>query len=115
MKYNNKELGKKGEDLACEYLINNGYHILARNYRFSKFCEIDIIAEYKNCTVFIEVKTRKTNSFGTPMEAITKEKYQHIKLGVLNYVKVNNVKKFRIDAVGITLYPKFELQHLKNI
>lgn len=112
---NNKELGKKGEDLACEYLIKNGYKILERNYRFSRFCEIDIIAQFKQYVVFVEVKTRKTNNYGTPMEAITQDKYQHIKTGVLNYVKENNINKFRIDAIGITLYPSFALRHLKNI
>ena len=49
---NNRELGNKGEDLACEYLIKNGYEILERNKHFSKLCEIDIIAKYKNKIVF---------------------------------------------------------------
>ena len=72
---NNREFGNKGEDLACEYLIKNGYEILERNKHFSKLCEIDIIAKFKNKIVFIEVKTRKTDAFGTPMEAITKSKH----------------------------------------
>lgn len=112
---NNKELGKKGEDLACEYLINNGYEILERNKHFSKFCEIDIIAKYKNYTVFIEVKTRKTNNFGVPIESITHAKYSHLKIGVLNYIKENKIRKYRIDAIGITLFPELKIEHLKNI
>ena len=76
---NNRELGNKGEDLACEYLIKNGYEILERNKHFSKLCEIDIIAKYKNKIVFVEVKTRKTDAFGMPMEAITRTKYNNIK------------------------------------
>ena len=55
---NNREFGNKGEDLACEYLIKNGYEILERNKHFSKLCEIDIIAKFKNKVVFVEVKTR---------------------------------------------------------
>ena len=73
---NNREFGNKGEDLACEYLIKNGYKILERNKHFSKLCEIDIIAKLKDKVVFVEVKTRKSNAFGSPMEAITKTKYQ---------------------------------------
>ena len=112
---NNREFGNKGEDLACEYLIKNGYEILERNKHFSKLCEIDIIAKFKNKIVFIEVKTRKTDAFGTPMEAITKSKYNNIKTGVLSYVQENKIKNYQIDAIGITLQPTLKIQHLKNI
>ena len=63
---NNREFGNKGEDLACDYLVKNGYEIIERNKHFSKFCEIDIIAKFKNKFVFVEVKTRKNDNFGTP-------------------------------------------------
>lgn len=112
---NNREFGNKGEDLACEYLIKNGYEILERNKHFSKLCEIDIIAKFKNKIVFVEVKTRKTDAFGTPMEAITKSKYNNIKTGVLSYVQDNRIKNYQIDAIGITLQPTLKIQHLKNI
>lgn len=112
---NNREFGNKGEDLACEYLIKNGYEILERNKHFSKLCEIDIIAKFKNKIVFVEVKTRKTDAFGTPMEAITKTKYNNIKTGVLSYVQENRIKNYQIDAIGITLQPTLKIQHLKNI
>ena len=112
---NNREFGNKGEDLACEYLIKNGYEILERNKHFSRLCEIDIIAKIKNKIVFVEVKTRKTDAFGTPMEAITKTKYNNIKTGVLSYVQQNKIKNFQIDAIGITLQPAIKIQHLKNI
>lgn len=112
---NNREFGAKGEDLACEYLIKNGYKIIARNVHFSKLCEIDIIAQYKSKTVFIEVKTRKTDSFGTPLEAITNTKYSNIKTGVLSYINENKIKQYQIDAIGITLEPQINIRHLKNI
>ena len=112
---NNREFGNKGEDLACEYLIKNGYRILERNKHFSKLCEIDIITKQKDKYIFIEVKTRKTNAFGTPMEAITAKKYQNIKTGVLSYVTEHNIKSFQIDAIGITIQPKLTIEHLRNI
>lgn len=112
---NNREFGNKGEDLACEYLLKNGYEIVARNVHFSKLCEIDIIAKQKGKYIFIEVKTRKTNAFGTPMEAITAKKYQNIKTGVLSYVTEHKIKSFQIDAIGITIQPKLTIEHLKNI
>jgi len=112
---NNREFGAKGEDLACEYLKKNGYEIIERNKHFSKLCEVDIIAKIKNKTVFVEVKTRKTNAFGTPLEAITKSKYQNIKTGVLTYVQEHNIRDYQIDAIGITIYPELKIEHLKNV
>lgn len=112
---NNREFGAKGEDLACEYLKKNGYEILERNKHFSKLCEVDIIAKYKNKIVFVEVKTRKTDSFGTPLEAITKTKYQNIKTGVLSYLAENKISDYQIDVIGITIHPTLRIEHLKNV
>ena len=109
-------LGKKGESLAQEYLIKKGYKILETNKRFSRFCEIDIIAQDKETLVFCEVKTRRNNVCGTPFEAITKSKYQNIKKGIFFYIQENpSYKNFRIDAIAIVMEPKFEIKHLKNI
>lgn len=112
---NNRQFGDCGEDLACEYLKKNGYEILERNVHFSKFCEIDIIAKYKNKIVFIEVKTRKSDGFGKPLESITKTKYENIKKGVLFYIQENKIKNYQIDAIGITLKPELKIEHIKNV
>lgn len=111
----NRKFGDAGEDLACRYLEKEGYTIIERNKHYSRFCEIDIIVKRKNTYVFVEVKTRKTNSFGSPMEAITKTKYENIKKGVLNYITENKIKEYRIDVIGITLKPELKIEHLKNI
>lgn len=111
----NKITGNAGEDLACRYLEKNGYEILERNKHYSRFCEIDIIAKYKKTIVFVEVKTRKTNAYGTPMEAITRTKYENIYKGVQYYLAENKVKDYRIDVVGITLKPDLKIEHLKNV
>lgn len=112
---NNRDFGNKGEDIACEYLKKNGYDIIERNRHFSKLCEIDIIAKFKNRYVFVEVKTRRTNSFGSPLEAITKSKYRNIKTGVLSFVQENKINNYQIDVIGITLEPELKIEHLKNI
>ena len=111
----NKKIGNAGEDLACRYLEKRGYKILERNKHYSRFCEIDIIAEYKNTLVFVEVKTRTTNDFGTPFEAITKSKYENIKKGIQFYLQVHKFQKYRIDVIGITLKPELKIEHLKNV
>ena len=112
---NNRKFGDAGEDLACRYLEKQGYRILERNKHYSRFCELDIIAKYKNKIVFVEVKTRKTNSFGTPLEAITKTKYENIKKGVQFYLAENSVNDYRIDVIAITIKPELKIEHLKNI
>lgn len=112
---NNREFGNSGEDIACQYLIKNGYEIVARNVRFSKFCEIDIIAKLKNKYYFVEVKTRKNDHFGSPLEAVTAKKYHNIKTGVLTYISENNIKNYEIDVIGITLNPVLKIELLKNI
>lgn len=112
---NNRKFGDAGEDLACRYLEKQGYEILKRNKHYSKFCEIDIIAKYKKTVIFVEVKTRKTDSYGSPFEAITKNKYENIKKGVQFYLSENKIKDYRIDVIGITLKPEIRINHLKNI
>ena len=109
-----KEIGDFGEKAAEDYLVEMDYLILERNYRL-KFGEIDIIAEYKNTLVFVEVKTRTTNDFGTPFEAITKSKYENIKKGIQFYLQEHKFQKHRIDVIGITLKPELKIEHLKNV
>jgi len=117
IKLSNRETGQKGELLAQEHLSKLGYKIIETNKRFSKFCEIDIIAQDKDTLVFVEVKTRTSDFCGSGFEAITKIKYQHIKTGLFTYLKEtgNKYKKIRIDAVSVVLTPSVTISHLKNI
>jgi len=66
-----------GEDLAARYLERIGLRIIERNYRFEGG-EIDIIAEEGEEVVFVEVKSRRSNAFGTPEDAVTEEKQEHV-------------------------------------
>ena len=112
----NITLGKNGEEIAKSFLEKQGYTIVETNRRFSKECEIDIIALDGKTLVFCEVETRKTNVCGSPFEAITKKKYENIKKGLYYYLAENKqYHKYRIDAVAITLKPEIKIEHLKNI
>lgn len=113
----NKEVGTKGEILAQEYLKKEKYEIIETNKRFSRFCEIDIIAKDKDTLVFVEVKTRSSDFCGSPFEAITKTKYENIKTGLFTYLGESKIKykKFRIDAISVILKPEIKINHLKNI
>ena len=97
-------LGKSAEDLACKLLDQNGYKIIERNFR-SRFGEIDIIAEFDNNLIFVEVKARWSLKFGSPEEAVTKQKiYKIIKTAQyysLTHPKLS--KNLRIEVVALTM------------
>lgn len=97
-------IAKLGEDKACEYLHQHGYKIIERNFRKS-YGEIDIVATDKDTLVFIEVKTRTSNSFGSPLESITYWKLKSL-IKTAQYYKMTHPKlpdSLRIDAVSVTL------------
>jgi putative endonuclease len=71
-------LGDAGERAAAEYLEAKGYRVLHRNYRFGRG-EIDLIARTGGTIVFVEVKTRSTESYGEPEEAVTPSKLRRIR------------------------------------
>ncbi len=110
------ELGKKGEVLAQKWLSNIGYQILETNWRFSK-AEIDIIAKDENILVFIEVKTRSYESFGSP-ETFVDEQKEIFMLDAANVYmeKIGHDWEIRFDIVAVTLYkgrpPK--IRHFKD-
>lgn len=80
-----QSLGKWGEETVCTYLQKNGYAILQRNYRV-RGGEIDIVAQKKDHIVFVEVKARRTDEFGSPAEAVGARKQQKIRLAARQYV-----------------------------
>ena len=70
MKNMNKLIGNHGEDIAANYYLNNGYTTLDRNFLIKKG-ELDLIVKKDDVIVFVEVKSRSNNSFGTPCESVT--------------------------------------------
>jgi len=95
-------LGKWGEDLACSYLLKNGYIILQRNYR-CRFGEIDIIANKSSELIFIEVKTRTSIEYGYPSEAITYKKQMRYNKLAMCYLKETGRKSVscRFDIIEV--------------
>ena len=95
-------LGKSGEEKAAVYLKNSGYSILERNFKNS-LCEIDIIAKDSHTLCFVEVKTRRSELFGSPLEAISKFKQRKLSQVALSYLKHRQLMdtKARFDIVAI--------------
>ena len=96
--------GDKGENYACDLLVEKNFKIVKRNYRYGHG-EIDIIANDKDVLVFVEVKTRKNLEFGQPISAITKGKQRQIRKIAEAYLIENNINNTdcRFDVVGVLL------------
>ncbi len=101
-KSNFKSFGRKGEEIAENYLKEKGYSIIKRNFRFGKG-EIDIVAKDGDCLVFVEVKSRKNYDFGEPELAITKSKIRQLKKIAEAYFYVNKIEQqqCRFDVITI--------------
>ncbi|MFY0594025.1 MAG: YraN family protein [Roseivirga sp.] len=93
--------GKKGEDIACDFLINLGYEIIVRNYRFKR-SEIDIICKGEGLLIFVEVKTRASRSFGAPESFVSEAQKESIGRGAEAYIEaINWPSDIRFDVVSI--------------
>ncbi len=99
-----KETGRKGEDKAALYLIEQGYIIVQRNYR-CRWGEVDIICRKGSQLVFVEVRVKTSSRFGEPEESITDRKIAKIRKTAFEYMTENPAVKFRsfrFDFIGIT-------------
>lgn len=95
------ELGKKGEQLAVDFLQKKGYKILERNYRYQK-AEIDIIARLNDTLCAVEVKTRSTPDFGNPQDFVKPKQIQQLVKAIDFYVIENDLDvEVRFDIVAI--------------
>lgn len=106
----NKALGNKGESIAVNYLKAKGYTILETNWRASH-TEVDIIAEFNNQIIFIEVKTRSYDYYGPPEEFVDRRKQQNMTFAANRYMELKNYEgEIRFDIIAIILkggYRKF--------
>lgn len=109
---NTHVLGTQGEIIAKQYLIKQKYAILETNFTNS-LGEIDIIAKDKDTIVFVEVKTRQTDRFGLPREAITKYKQNKIRKVATGYLKLKHQMNspVRFDCIDIL---DDKITHIKN-
>jgi putative endonuclease len=109
------ELGKKGETAAVEFLQQNGHQLILQNYKHGK-AEIDIISKEDNIIVFTEVKTRSTDYFGFPEEAVDKKKRKKIQRAAEEYLFQNKIDgPVRFDIVSITNQKgKMKIYHIKD-
>jgi len=117
---NKRQIGKLGEAHAAQFLKSQNYSIISANY-YCRFGEIDLIASFNNQIVFVEVKTRTDDRFGSPQSAITHSKKQKIIKTAFHFFKAESQKipsSWRIDAIAVKLAKSgklIDLTHYKNI
>ena len=118
-----QQLGRWGETKAAEYLEKQGHKIIDRN-AYTQYGEIDIVAQQtiKNTpyTIFIEVKTRTTTTFGYPEEAITNLKREHILASAMAYLQENPQlsDNWQVDVIAIrrlNTKTEPEIRHFENV
>ncbi|ADU48792.1 YraN family protein [Intrasporangium calvum] len=119
-----RALGAYGEALACRYLADAGFTILDRNWRCARG-EIDIVAREAETLVVCEVKTRSTEQFGAPFEAVTRQKLQRLRRLACLWLDARpaavrrrlETRTIRIDVISI-LRPRAgmpRLTHLRGV
>lgn len=109
------ELGKKGEELAKEFLQNNGYIILESNFVFQK-AEIDIIAQKEDTLIVVEVKTRSSIDFGNPQDFVNPKKIKLLVKAIDEYVNLKNLDlSIRFDIISV-IHDKgeFTIEHFED-
>jgi putative endonuclease len=116
-KSDRKVVGEAGEQIACRYLEDNGFEISDRNWR-TRSGELDIIARHGDMLVFVEVKTRRSRTFGEPEEAVTPAKARKIRRLASEYLaSVSHSAEVRFDVISVLLDSggnRLELRHITD-
>ena len=107
----NQKLGRKGEKQALKYLKRSGYKIVERNFK-NPFGEVDIIAEKGDTLAFIEVKTRLTENYGSPSEAVDRRRREkYIQAAKYYFYGKQMDRVVRFDIIEIL---RGEINHIEN-
>ncbi len=113
-----KKLGQFGETIAANFLRLKGYRIVERNFR-TAHGELDLVCKKADQLIFVEVKTRSSQKFGYPEEAITKAKLAKLEQMAQIYCQQNDYTRlWRLEAVSIIVNLKarqFSLKHLTDL
>jgi putative endonuclease len=111
-------LGQQGEQLAAKFLTDAGLSVLGRNWRCA-LGEIDIVALDGRTLVVCEVKTRSGPGFGTPLEAVTRQKAHRLRLLAVAWVRAHGMvfDQIRIDVIGVlrAASGEFSIEHVRGV
>jgi putative endonuclease len=111
-----QRLGRLGEQLAAERLIALGYAVVERNYR-CPYGELDLVTRQADCWVFVEVRARRGERFGTPEQSVTPRKRAHLIAAAQHYLQAHDLAEvpWRIDVVAVAFGPDGRLRRLEVV
>lgn len=111
-------LGARGEQIAADHLTRSGWRILDRNWRCADG-EIDIVAMDRRVLVVCEVKTRSGTGYGTPIEAISQQKWRRLRRLAVKWVVAHGlfVEQIRVDAIGVLRArdDSYSIEHVRGV
>ena len=109
------ELGKKGEEIAVDFLSKKGFRILHRNWRYKKL-ELDIVAKTDEYLVIVEVKTRSNDYFELPQDAVTIKKQKFLFDAAEAYIELFDIDmEIRFDIISILIIDnKTDIEHIED-
>jgi putative endonuclease len=109
--------GRRGEDLAHRYLQSQGYRVIGRNLRLrGARVELDLVARDADAIVFVEVKTRETDEFGTPEQSVDREKRENLIRAASAYLHIAGAswEQARFDIVSVTFDGQTRIGHIRD-
>lgn len=109
-------LGRRGERLAARHLRRLGYKVLYRNFRHGDHGEIDLVCRHGEALVFVEVKTRSSEDFGRPVDAVDRKKQRRIRSGAMAWLRMLDMPDltFRFDVVEIVMTSPLEIRVIES-
>lgn len=110
------DLGRRGEEIAKDYLENKGYHIVKLNWKHAR-AEIDLIVKDEGVLVFVEVKTRSSLNFGDPEDFVDWKKEQHLEFAALAFIEsFGHIGEIRFDVIAIDFESKnkYNINHIED-
>lgn len=111
-----QDIGNLGEEIAVDFLVNNGHTILETNWRYSR-AEVDIICMKDEVLIFVEVKTRSYDYFGQPEDFVTAKKKKLMSTAASAYMqKIKHEWQIRFDIVSILYSSKssYKIKHFED-
>ncbi len=111
-----QELGRWGEQIAADYLSSKGYQVITRNAR-TPYGEIDLVAQQDGVTIFIEVKTRASDTLGQPEISVGPRKQAHLLAAAEHYAAGQGIEHWQIDVIAILGRPGSNphIRHFENV
>jgi len=110
-----KRIGNLGETIAAEFLENKGYQLIDHNYH-TRYGELDLVMLELDSVVFVEVKTRTSDTFGTPEDSVTSEKLERLQSAALLWLQAHPEvdDEWRMDVVSVNLTHDQRVENIEH-